>query len=145
MELKEIITLLPYQKPFLFIDEITEANENDFFGNYTFKKDEYFYQGHFPDYPITPGVILIETMAQIGLVAFGFFLLKDKFKQRPKFAFTSNNTEFYLPVLPGQQVFIHSKKIYFRLNKLKCLVEMKDENDNLVCRGELSGMIVNKD
>jgi 3-hydroxyacyl-[acyl-carrier-protein] dehydratase len=144
MELKEIIPLLPYQKPFLFVDEISEANENELFGNYTFREDEYFYQGHFPDYPVTPGVILIETMAQIGLVAFGFFLLKDKFDQSPKFAFTSNNTEFYLPVLPGQKVYVHSKKVYFRLNKLKCLVEMKDEHNNLISRGELSGMILRK-
>jgi 3-hydroxyacyl-[acyl-carrier-protein] dehydratase len=142
MEFNDIVQHLPYQKPFLFVDEITEANENEICGNYTFREDEYFYKGHFPDYPVTPGVILIETMAQIGLVAFGFYLLKNKFLQSPKFAFTSSNVEFFLPVLPGQKIIVHSKKIYFRLNKLKCFVEMRDSEKNLISKGELSGMIV---
>ena len=69
--LEEIIASLPYRTPFLFVDELEEITNNGSKGYYQLKTDEYFYQGHFPDNPITPGVILIEIMAQIGLVCFG--------------------------------------------------------------------------
>ncbi len=78
MTKQEIIKKLPYQKPFLFVDELTEISENGITGNYTFIENEYFYEGHFKENPITPGVILTETMAQIGVVCLGIYLLKDE-------------------------------------------------------------------
>ena len=78
MEASEIIALLPYQKPFLFVDSINDLSEKGIVGHYTFKEDEIFYEGHFKDNPITPGVILTECMAQIGLVCLGIYLLKDE-------------------------------------------------------------------
>ena len=77
----EIIKLLPYTKPFLFVDELTEISENGISGNYTFQENEFFYKGHFKENPITPGVILTETMAQIGVVCLGIFLLKEKLSE----------------------------------------------------------------
>jgi UDP-3-O-[3-hydroxymyristoyl] N-acetylglucosamine deacetylase/3-hydroxyacyl-[acyl-carrier-protein] dehydratase len=66
MDSKKIKEILPHRDPFLFIDEIYELNENDILGLKHIKSDEYFFEGHFPDYPILPGVIIIEAMAQIG-------------------------------------------------------------------------------
>ena len=66
MKKETIIQLLPYQTPFLFVEELTYISENRSEGYYTFKNDEYFYKGHFKDKPITPGVILTEVMAQRG-------------------------------------------------------------------------------
>ena len=74
MEIHQIIQHLPYSKPFLFVNEITQISENGTTGNYTFKEDAYFYKGHFKDNPITPGVILTEVMAQIGVVCLGIYL-----------------------------------------------------------------------
>ena len=68
---------MPYQAPFLFVDELISLSEHGVEGFYTFKKDEYFYQGHFKNNPITPGVILTEVMAQIGVVCLGIYLLRD--------------------------------------------------------------------
>ena len=70
-----IINSLPYSKPFLFVDRITEVDENGITAEYTFRTDEYFYEGHFVNNPVTPGVILTECMAQISLAAFGSYLL----------------------------------------------------------------------
>ena len=53
----------------MFVDELISLSEHDAEGFYTFKKDEYFYQGHFKNNPIIPGVILTEVMAQIGVVS----------------------------------------------------------------------------
>ena len=75
MKKDEIISLLPYEDPFLFVSNIDDINENGVTGHYTFSESSDFYKGHFKHRPITPGVILTETMAQIGLVAFGIYLM----------------------------------------------------------------------
>ena len=113
-------------------------------GHYTFKTNEYFYKGHFKDNPITPGVILTECMAQIGLVCLGIYMLKDDILQdnHPQIALTSNQIDFFLPVFPGEKVTVVSEKEVFRFNKLKCKVRMLNEKGELVCRGQLSGMII---
>jgi 3-hydroxyacyl-[acyl-carrier-protein] dehydratase len=143
---QEIIKQLPYTKPFLFVDEIISISEEGVKGSYTFQKDEFFYQGHFKNNPITPGVILTETMAQIGLVCFGVYLLKDEISvdKKPQIALTSNQVDFYLPVLPEEKITVISEKVYFRFNKLKCKVKMLNEKEKLVCKGEIAGMIVAK-
>jgi 3-hydroxyacyl-[acyl-carrier-protein] dehydratase len=146
MNSSEIIKLLPYTKPFLFVDEITAISENGIEGNYTFKEDAFFYKGHFKGNPITPGVILTETMAQIGVVCLGIYLLKDQtsIENEPQIALTSNQIDFFLPVLPEEKVTVFSEKMYFRFNKLKCKVKMLNSKKELVCRGEISGMIIAK-
>ncbi|WP_127140653.1 3-hydroxyacyl-ACP dehydratase FabZ family protein [Flagellimonas marinaquae] len=143
MEAEEIIALLPYQSPFLFVDDIVAVSENQITGHYTFKEDEFFYEGHFKDNPITPGVILTECMAQIGLVCLGMYLVKDELSnsQKPQIALTSHQMDFYLPVLPGQKVIVHSEKEVFRFNKLKCKVKMLNEKEELIARGVISGML----
>ncbi|MDR0645036.1 MAG: 3-hydroxyacyl-ACP dehydratase FabZ [Treponema sp.] len=62
----EIEKLLPHREPFLFIDEIVEANKGKITAKHVFTNKEFFFKGHFPEYPVVPGVILIETMAQAG-------------------------------------------------------------------------------
>ena len=146
METKNIIQHLPYSKPFLFVDELLEVSENGVSGTYTFSESEFFYKGHFKENPITPGVILTETMAQIGLVCLGIYLLKEEIssKKKPQIALTSNQIDFFLPVYPNEKVKVVSEKEYFRFNKLKCAVKMYNIKDELVCRGTISGMIVAK-
>lgn len=145
MTSKEIIALLPYQFPFLFVDDIISVDENAITGTYIFDPDLPFYQGHFKNNPITPGVILTETMAQIGLVSLGIFIMNStnelKGQRGVQVAFTSADVHFYKPVLPEEKVTVKSVKDYFRFNKLKCNVEMYNENEELVCRGRLAGMI----
>ncbi|MBP1838740.1 3-hydroxyacyl-ACP dehydratase FabZ family protein [Formosa algae] len=143
MTSKQIISLLPYQEPFLFVDELTLMSSEGITGHYTFKKEAYFYKGHFKDNPITPGVILTECMAQIGLVCLGVYLLKDQLKEHnlPQIALTSSQVDFFLPVLPGEKVTIVSEKEVFRFNKLKCKVKLLNSKGELVCRGKISGMV----
>jgi 3-hydroxyacyl-[acyl-carrier-protein] dehydratase len=144
MNQTEIIKNLPYQKPFLFVDELTEISEHGVTGNYTFKNNEFFYKGHFKNNPITPGVILTEAMAQIGVVCLGIYLLKNEFRLEKKIqiALTSSQVDFFISVLPNEKVTVISEKKYFRFNKLKCSVQMINEKSELVCRGTISGMIL---
>lgn len=143
MKKETIIQLLPYQPPFLFVEELTYISENRSEGYYTFKNDEYFYKGHFKDKPITPGVILTEVMAQIGVVCLGIYLLKNDFSEikKPQIALTSNEVDFFLPVKPKERVKVVSEKIYFRFNKLKCKVQLFNQKNELVCKGMISGML----
>ena len=143
MRKETIINLLPYKAPFLFVEELTFISEDRSEGYYTLKKDEFFYLGHFKDNPITPGVILTEIMAQIGLVCLGIYLLrKDLYKmERPQIAISNSEVDFLLPVKPKERVKVVSEKIYFRFNKLKCKVLLFNEKNKLVCRGTISGML----
>ena len=143
MTKEKIILLLPYQEPFLFVDELNTISNEGVTGSYTFKKDEYFYKGHFKDNPITPGVILTECMAQIGVVCLGIYMLKDEISEdnKPQIALTSSQVDFFLPVFPGETVTVVSEKEVFRFNKLKCKVQMFNQKNELVCRGQISGML----
>ncbi|MFT4780068.1 MAG: 3-hydroxyacyl-[acyl-carrier-protein] dehydratase [Flavobacteriales bacterium] len=143
MALDEIIAKLPYQHPFLFVDELLEADENGITGAYTFDPAHAFYKGHFKNNPVTPGVILTETMAQIGLVSFGIYLLSKASDplDEIKIALTSSEIDFFIPVFPAEKVIVKSTKEYFRFNKLKCKVEMFNEAGALVCRGKIAGMM----
>lgn len=140
---KQIIDLLPYSKPFLFADQIEKINEDGVTGYFTFDPELDFYKGHFKENPVTPGVILTETMAQIGLVCLGIFLLSvEKIEFNGQVAMTSSNVEFLRPVFPGEKVKVISEKIYFRFNKLKCKITMQNEAGEKVCYGELAGMFI---
>src|SRR6187399_1349159 len=98
MNSQEIIEKLPYTKPFLFVDEILNVNENGVEGTYYFNENLDFYKGHFIENPLTPGVILTEVMAQIGLVCLGIYLLNKDLKSMPLIGLTSTSMEFLKPV-----------------------------------------------
>lgn len=142
MDQDTILNYLPYSKPFLFVDDILHIDENGVEGVFTFDEQLDFFKGHFTNNPITPGVILIETMAQIGLVSLGIFLT---FNEKPThFAFTSSEIEFLKPVYPNEKVTVISEKVYFRFGKLKCNVRMMNSTNEEVCIGKLAGMIINQ-
>lgn len=135
-----ILKQLPYSEPFLFVDEIETVSEEKISGNYTFREEAYFYKGHFKDFPITPGVILTECMAQIGLVCFAIYLTKKNDERPANFVLSHSEIDFLVPVFPGEKVFVTSEKIYFRFNKLKCKVLMHNGKRQLIAQGTLSGI-----
>tara|TARA_R110002167_G_scaffold31099_19_gene102549 strand:+ start:1479 stop:1928 length:450 start_codon:yes stop_codon:yes gene_type:complete len=138
-----ILSKLPYGPSFLFVDELLRVNDREAMGRFTFAGDMDFYQGHFKELPVTPGVILTECCAQIGLVCLGIFLLGTGGEDygNLQIAMSSSEMEFLLPVYPNEAVTVASEKIYFRFGKLKCSVKMHNAKGKLVCKGILSGMI----
>ena len=149
--IQEVLALVPQQPPFRFVDEIISLDEEGIVGAYRFREDEFFYRGHFPDRPITPGVILVETMAQIGVVAFGMYLLACQRRIRPGqlqgplslFSF-ADSIEFKGIVAPAERVIVKGRKIYFRQGAIKVDLTMERENGEVVCTGKLAGMGVEK-
>lgn len=140
--MKNILDKLPYTKPFLFVDEILKIDQNGVEGTFLFNENLDFYKGHFKNNPVTPGVILIETMAQIGLVCLGIYLLADKFNTSTNIALTSSDINYLKPVFPSEKVVVISEKIYFRFGKLKCYVKMINSKGIEVCQGTIAGMIM---
>jgi 3-hydroxyacyl-[acyl-carrier-protein] dehydratase len=144
MTKEDIISKLPYSKPFLFVDELLHIDENGVEGCYTFDENLDFYKGHFKDNPVTPGVILTEVMAQIGVVCLGIYLLNNTFNKNASIALTSSEIDFSKPVFPNEKVRVISEKIYFRFGKLKCKVMIKNEKGETVCSGTIAGIMTNK-
>lgn len=140
-----VLKAVPQQEPFRFIDEILALDHDRIVSAYTFKPDEYFYRGHFQDRPITPGVILIEAMAQSGVVALGIYQLlrqgleADQLcKITPLFAFV-DQVEFAGMVMPGDRIVVTGEKIYFRRGIIKSQVRIEKETGRLICQGLLTG------
>ena len=145
MNKEEILAHLPYSKPFLFVDELLEIDENKAVGTYTFDAGLDFYKGHFKDSPVTPGVILTETMAQIGLVCLGIYLSGSAEGGMPGHVMlTSTAIDFMKPVFPGEKVRVEAEKVYFRFKKLNCTVQMINAAGDIVCKGTIAGMVTNK-
>jgi len=145
-----VLAAVPQQEPFRFIDEILEMDTEHIVGAYRFRENEYFYRGHFPERPITPGVILVEAMAQTGVVAFGLYLVMEQGREAELKSgnlttlFTVIDVmEFTGMVNPGERVIIRGEKVYFRKGNLKARVSMERENGELIASGVLAGMGVN--
>jgi 3-hydroxyacyl-[acyl-carrier-protein] dehydratase len=142
-----LLARLPQQEPFRFVDEILEVDDEHIVAAYTWREDSDFYRGHFPGNPVTPGVLLVESMAQAAVVALGLYLLdKESPEEARKLVtlFTDVNVEFSGVVRPGQRVLIHGRKLFFRRRKLRSQAEMHLEDGTLVCSGTLSGMGVSR-
>ena len=150
MNYNYIFDLLPYKSTFRFVDEISFLDPDKVIGHYTLKKDAFFYEDHFVGNPVTPGAILTEIMAQIGLVVLGIYLIASPGSSASPTAgnpailvplFTSIDVSFHKMALPGQRVTVISRKDYFRFDKLKCHVELQDEAGELIAKGIFAGMI----
>jgi 3-hydroxyacyl-[acyl-carrier-protein] dehydratase len=146
----EILAYLPYKSSFLFVDNILSIDNDGVVGEFTLKPDAFFYEDHFEGNPVTPGVIITEIMAQIGVVVLGIYLMLYGHHEAQitmgKNAFpllTSTDVSFFKMVLPGEKVVVTSKKQYFRFGKLKCTIEMHTSLGELVAKGIFAGIIKN--
>jgi 3-hydroxyacyl-[acyl-carrier-protein] dehydratase len=144
----EVLALIPQAPPFRFVDELLELGEHAARGRYRFRPDEYFYRGHFPGNPVTPGVVLLETMAQVGVVAHGIYLYALTHEPaeiaRTLIVFADAEVSFLLPVRPGDEVTVRSEKIFFRRKQLRSRVELLLADGAVAAAATISGIGVEK-
>ena len=101
MSYKPIKELLPHREPFLYVDALDEVTDERIVGHRTYTNDDYFFKGHFPGYPVVPGVILVESMAQCGGAGVAQSgILGDKLF----FLATVDKVKFRRQVVPGDTV-----------------------------------------
>ncbi len=103
MSIAEIEASIPHRPPFLLLDEIVERDENRIVCRKRFTGDEYFYAGHYPGYPLTPGVLLCEAAMQAGAVLLAKHVPAD---DRVPVATRMNDVRFKRIVRPGETIEI---------------------------------------
>lgn len=106
LDINQIQKILPQSFPFIFIDRVTELDPGKrVVAIKNLSINEHFFQGHFPQNPVMPGVLIIEAMTQASIVLY-WSAYKDKMTKNSKFYLGSINTKFKQPVFPGDQLRI---------------------------------------
>ena len=138
----EIMKLLPHRYPFLMVDRIIEIDGDDSaIGIKNVTANEPQFTGHFPDSPIMPGVLLVEGMAQ---TAGAICARKDGTSGNLVYFMTIDNARFRKPVIPGDRVEFHVKKLKQRGNIWKFHCDAKVDG-NLAAEADIGAMILRKD
>lgn len=102
MTLEAIKSAIPHREPFLLIDEIIEQTENHIICRKKFTGEEFWYQGHYPAFPLTPGVLLCEAAMQAGAVLLAKVVADNP--DRVPVVSRMNNVKFKMMVRPGDTV-----------------------------------------
>ncbi len=140
-DIVDIMKYLPHRYPFLLVDRIIDMNGDDSaIGIKNVTYNENFFQGHFPEHPVFPGVLLIEGMAQTA-GALCVANLKEKAEAQLVYFMGIDRARFRKPVLPGDQVHYHVQKIRNRGSVWRFSAEAK-VNDARVAEAEISATIV---
>lgn len=143
-DITRVLQLLPHRYPFLMIDRIIDINgDESAVGIKNVSINEPFFQGHFPNFPVMPGVLLIEGMAQTaGAICVAH--LGENYQPQLVYFMGIERAKFRKPVLPGDTVHYHVKKLRNRGPVWRFACEAK-VNGGLVAEAEVSAMIVDAD
>jgi 3-hydroxyacyl-[acyl-carrier-protein] dehydratase len=142
-DINRILKLLPHRYPFLMIDRIIDIDgDNSATGIKNVTVNEPCFQGHFPGFPVMPGVLLIEGMAQTA-GAICVAALGETYQPQIVYFMTIDKAKFRKPVVPGDTVHFHIRKIRNRGPVWRFHCEAKVEGA-MVAEAEVSAMIVDQ-
>jgi len=144
MNKEEIKKIIPYQEPFLFVDEVEEIGENTISGFYQTSKDDYYFKGHFVDFPIMPGVLVVEALAQLSTI-----LLRKKIGENNKkyhfLAYDVRGVQFYKSIFPGDRIKLNAEILGVYENKIAHVKAEALVGDELKCEARFSVAVVDKE
>tara|TARA_B100000579_G_C22836240_1_gene858964 strand:- start:1682 stop:2116 length:435 start_codon:yes stop_codon:yes gene_type:complete len=142
LDIIEIKKLIPHRTPFLFIEKCKIIERGKIGESFrTFDKNEYFFEGHFPNNPIVPGVVIVEAMAQTAGVVVSENLSKDD--KKSVLFMSISKAKFRKPVLPNYKIRFYVEM----LNNIRNVYKFMGRayyNETLVSEAEFSAMITNK-
>lgn len=130
---QEVLSVLPHRYPFLMIDRVISVSENEAVALKNVSINEPFFQGHFPDEPIMPGVLIVEALAQLG----GIFAFKyQKAESGRGYFMGMDKVRFRKPVYPGDQIRLHVKLLK-RKGSVYRFEGIAYVGESVVCEAEL--------
>ncbi len=134
MDIKEIMSIIPHRYPFLLIDRVTNVEKGKKAqGIKNVTMNEYFFQGHFPEEPVMPGVLIVEALAQLGAVA---ILSLEEFKGKIPYFAGINSVKFRKKVIPGDRLILEVEIVKLRANFGIGKICAKVEGE-VACEGEI--------
>lgn len=149
LDKKQIKEIIPYSEPFLFVDGVEEISENKISGFYQTSKDDYYFKGHFVDFKIMPGVLVVEALAQLSTI-----LLRKKIGENHKnyhfLAYDVRSVQFFKPIFPGDKIDLRVEVLAIypipdsktKIARVKSQAFVKGE---LKCEARFSVAIVDKE
>lgn len=135
LDITQIKEILPHRYPFLLVDKILEVEEGKrAVGIKNVTANEKFFTGHFPNYPVMPGVLIVEALAQVGAVS---VLIKEEYRGKIGFFAGIDNCRFKRQVKPGDQLRLEVEMLRLRksFGKAKAIATVDGE---LACEAEIS-------
>jgi len=142
LNIEEIKKLIPHRNPFLFIEECKIIKNGKIGESFrTFRENEYFFEGHFPNNPIVPGVVIVEAMAQTAGVVVSQNLNKND--DQSVLFMSINKAKFRKPVLPNYKIIFYVEMLNNIKNVYKFLGKAY-HNEAIVAESEFSAMITSK-
>lgn len=142
LDFKEIIKILPHRYPFLLVDKIVELDveKGRVVGQKNVTCNESFFQGHFPEVPIMPGVLILEALAQTG----GVLVHERGKKDKIALLLTVNDAKFRAPVKPGDVLMLECEEMIIssKGGRIRATARV---NDKVVVEAEMGFALVNKE
>ena len=140
--MEDIFKTLPHRYPFLFVDKILEINKEDVsvtaIKNVTI--NEHFFQGHFPDFPVMPGFLILEALAQTAML---LKLAKETNDSDKSFILAVDGVRFTKPVVPGDQLKLYAKLVFAKSNIYKVEVQATVE-ETIVAKAVITSTHIKK-
>ncbi|MBZ9572168.1 beta-hydroxyacyl-ACP dehydratase [Patescibacteria group bacterium] len=140
---EEIKKIIPYDDPFLFVDTAEIISENEVVGSKETSPEDYYFKGHFVNFPIMPGVLIVEGIAQLASL-----LLRKKVGENHQkkhiLAYQVRRALFYKPVFPGNKITYKVKLLGIYEDKIANFKGEAFVNDDLKCEVRFSCAIVDK-
>ncbi|HDR00384.1 MAG TPA: 3-hydroxyacyl-ACP dehydratase FabZ [candidate division WOR-3 bacterium] len=138
MNREDIKRLLPHREPFLFVDEVTEIGEDRIEAYRDIRPDEFYFPGHFPGFPVLPGVLMVEAIAQAGILV---VLAREESRDGRKTLFAAiERVRFRRPVRPGERLLLSARILGGRAGVYRIAGEAR-VGEELACEAVVTGAL----